>query len=199
MRCDARAPQLSRGVRQSEMMNNSTASQDQPSLNGIGGWLVLIAIGLVITPFRNSYHLLSIYAPVIAGEGWLTLTSPSSHAYHPLWAPVLLFETAINVGFAICSIGLLFLMLQKTFLFPRLFIAYLTINAFLVTIDYFLARLIPAVAAQQNAGALREMLRSICGACVWVPYMLKSKRVRATFEKRLSPAVSQDPNGARAA
>jgi hypothetical protein len=146
--------------------------------------LILVLIGLIVTPLRLSYMLLNTHVPLVTGDAWLALTSPGSEAYHPLWAPLLLFEIVTNIGFILSSLALLFLMFQKSPIFPRLAIVYFIANALFVTGDQLLASLIPAVAAQHDPGSDREMSRSIASACVWVPYLVRSRRVQSTFRRK---------------
>ena len=64
---------------------------------GIGGWLVLVAIGLVVSPLRLIHLLWTAYLPLVQGGGWALLTTPGSEAYHPYWRPLLIFEVASNI------------------------------------------------------------------------------------------------------
>ena len=61
---------------------------------GIGGWLILPSIGLLISPFVLIVQLQDLMRSVFAPGVWAALTSHKSPAYHPLWAPELIFEMA---------------------------------------------------------------------------------------------------------
>src|SRR5262249_40884148 len=112
---------------------------------------------------------------------------PGSAAYHPLWAPLVIFEIFGNLAFVVMAATLLFLFFTKSPRFPRLFIAYILFNAVFVTADYFFGDLIPAIAGQKT-DALKEVLRTAVTAVIWVPYMLVSKRVKNTFVARERPS-----------
>lgn len=61
---------------------------------GIRDWLLIPAIGLLISPFVLIVQLQELMRSVFAPGVWAALTSPESPAYHPLWAPLLIFEMA---------------------------------------------------------------------------------------------------------
>ena len=90
-------------------MIEDLAVQPEPSSRdagpvGLGGWLVLVALGLFITPLRVGAILQTDLLPIFTEGYWPLLTSPSSDAYHPLWAPLLIFETAGNFAVVAASI-----------------------------------------------------------------------------------------------
>ena len=60
--------------------------------SGIGGWLILPAIGLVLTPILLLVTLTRDLLPALQPEVWNALTEPGSQAYHPMWATVIIFE-----------------------------------------------------------------------------------------------------------
>jgi hypothetical protein len=155
--------------------------EETKSYKGIGGWLILPLIGLFISPIRVAISVFGDLVPIFTEGRWNVLTTPGSDAYHPLWAPLIIFEYAGNAVFIIFSIVLLVFFFRKSRLLPKLIISYLILNALFVAGDFFLADLIPAVAEQSNPQAAKELVRAIIGAIVWIPYFLVSKRVKQTF------------------
>ena len=143
--------------------------------------MILPAIGLFILPVRLAISLNNDFMPIFQQGYWEILTTPGTEAYHPLWAPLLIFEMSGNVFFIFFDIVLIFLFFSKSCRFPVLFITLLTLNLLFVISDFFLADLIPAVAAENDPEALKEVARTIIGALIWIPYFLVSKRVKNTF------------------
>ena len=43
--------------------------------------------------------------------------------------------------------------------------------------------MIPFIAEQSDPESAKEVIRSVVGALIWVPYFLVSKRVKATFTR----------------
>lgn len=158
-----------------------TTATDEPK--GLAGWLILPAIGLFILPIRLTISLINDFLPIFQKGYWQVLTTPGSDAYHHLWAPLIVFEIFGNSLFIIFSIVLIFLYFAKSYRFPALFIAYLVVNLVFVAGDYFFADLIPVVAAKNDPESMKELMRTIVGATIWIPYFLVSKRVKNTFVK----------------
>jgi hypothetical protein len=156
-------------------------AEETKSYEGIGGWLILPLIGLFIVPIRISLLVFRDLVPIFIEGHWNVLTTPGSSAYHPFWAPLIIFECAGNAIFIIFSIVLLVFFFRKSRLLPKLIISFLILNLLFVAGDFFLADLIPAVAEQSNSHSATELGRGIIGAIIWVPYFLLSKRVKQTF------------------
>ncbi len=161
---------------------------------GIGGWLILPMIGLIITPIRLGYMLITIHLQVFLSGAWGVLTSPGTEAYHPLWAPVLLFELAGNTLMMSWAAALLILLFAKSPRFPRWIILFYATSVAIVALDLVASRMIPAVAAQEDPSSAQELVRSVVAALIWIPYFLKSERVRNTF-CRVPAAPEEAPSG----
>lgn len=153
----------------------------EKSLEGIGGWLVLPLLSLSVTPFRLSFFLYKDLWPVFSKGHWGVLTTPGGEAYHPLWAPLLIFEVIGNLSIIVLCLIALWFFLKRSQLAPKLVISWLAVSLAFVATDFFLADLIPAVAEQSDRQSVRELGRSVVGAAIWIPYFLVSKRVKATF------------------
>lgn len=160
---------------------NATSEQNKPS--GLGGWLILPAIGLVATPVRLLGTLVSDYFPIFQDGSWESVTTPGSPAYHYLWGPLIIFEIVGNLFFGIFAIVLFVLFLMKSHRFPVLMIALLVVNPLFVILDNFIGNLIPYLANIDDPQVYTEIVRGVVGAMIWVPYFLVSKRVRNTFVK----------------
>lgn len=149
---------------------------------GIGGWLILPAIGLFVFPVRVAISLITDYWPLFQGGVWRNLTAPGSEVYHPLWAPVIAVEIAFKAGFVLLDLALLYLLFARSHRFPKAFIAFALLYLAFVVGDAAVAWQIPAVAARGLEGVGAEVAPSLVVAAIWVPYMLVSKRVRNTFK-----------------
>jgi hypothetical protein len=137
-----------------------------PQLAGIGGWLILPAIGLVIGPVLGAGMLvfaLGLYSDVAAA------------GFGGLYA----FELLVQAGL------LVFVIFTATRFFGRKRSAPPTIIALLITGVVLTAVLLlielSAGAEEFAVESGKQLVRDVVGAAVWIPYFRKSKRVRATF------------------
>jgi len=138
-------------------------------LEGIGGWLILVAVGLGIGPLVSLSgvirDLLMLY-----GEKYQNVL-----AARPGLAGLILYEAATNSIFLVALATLNYLFYQKKKSFPALMITFLASQLAFVLIDHLAAR------ALQPSTSLAGVLRSLVGAVIWIPYYLRSERVKATF------------------
>jgi hypothetical protein len=141
----------------------------QANLKGIGGWLILIAIGL---------GLGAISLLLALGGFLLLLFSPASQALlaaHPGFGSVLWFEAIASVVFLAAIIALNFLFYQKRRDFPRWAIAFLAANFLLdAAIQQMMLQYVPTYPSF-------DAFVSLSAAAIWIPYFLISKRVKQTF------------------
>jgi len=155
-------------------------NQDQSAPSGIGGWLILIAVGLCLTPIR-------IGAEIVQGVrslqplAWRAVTTPGSPAYHPLFGPLIIGEMVANVVLLVWALVLLYLFLTKRRAFPRAMIAFLIVRVVIQMADIFVASSIPVAAGSIGPRVYGSLAGNLLVVLVWVPYFLKSRRVAATF------------------
>ena len=148
--------------------------------SGVGGWLILIAIGLIITPIRLSMFIYSAYVPLFNSGAWSILTTPGTERYHWAWKPLLLLEIFGNAAFVVWPIVLLFLLFTRSRRFPRMMIAYFIANLVFIALDLLAVASLPNT-GDAAAGLIPDLVRSILICAIWVPYFLVSVRVKNTF------------------
>ena len=153
--------------------------RQEPS--GLGGWLILIAIGLVITPIRLVITSLAVHLPMFQDGTWEMLTTPGSDEYNALWAPMIIFEIVGNIGFLVNYIAMAFLFFRKSRFFPRTFIAVAIANLCFVVLDAWLLTFLLPNEPMLDPDTLKQVVRSLLSVALWVPYMLVSRRVKNTF------------------
>ena len=91
--------------------------QDNNELKGLGGWLILVGIGVVISPFRILLTLVQTFKPILEDGTWEAITTIGSDAYHPLWETVIIGEMTFNIVMVILWAYLVYLFLVNTIFF----------------------------------------------------------------------------------
>jgi hypothetical protein len=149
---------------------------------GIGGWLILPALGLAISPFWQGFKIVRDIVPSVNLSAWRTLSDPASANYSPMWVPAIVFEVATSVLIFVFTLWLAYLFFfRKSPLVPRLFIIWLASQLIIQTIDRLLVNSLPLAAEQSGSGVTSGLGRAITNAVIWIPYFIWSIRVKNTF------------------
>ncbi|GGD55637.1 DUF2569 domain-containing protein [Paenibacillus nasutitermitis] len=148
---------------------------------GLGGWLVLVQIGLYFTVLNLINQLFRYTIPAFAPDTWELLTDKDSSVYHWLWAPSLIFEALYNILLLLFSIFILVCFYRKKTILPVLMICFYSTGLIVVILDYILLNQIPALKEVQDTGSTKVIIRSVISCAIWIPYFLKSNRVSRTF------------------
>lgn len=156
---------------------------EEKSLEGLGGWLVLVGLGIIISPLRVIGTVFPVYSEMFSNGSWAALTTPGTEAYNPLWAPILFGEMAINGGLVLAWIFVAFLFFSKKKVFPRWYIGILLFTLAFILIDALVIKSVLPNEPVFDAETTKEFGRSLIATLIWVPYMLVSKRVKSTFVK----------------
>lgn len=156
-----------------------------PAAAGLGGWLWLPLIGLVATLFTAGNGLLQAL-PAMTVQRWSLLTLSTTPGHHPLLAPLVMVEFAINLALLSGAVLLLVLAYQRRSNMPRLYIAWMLLAVAGTVMDAVAAQFIPVMSAQWTAKDAGAMVRTCVMAAIWISYFLRSGRVQRTFVRRLA-------------
>lgn len=137
-------------------------------LKGIGGWLIVHAIGLAIAPFVCLAGVVSDLR-ILNGAAY-----QAGLQAKPTVALLVLFEASTNVIMFLALIALNVLFYRKRRSFPRWIITFF-VAAFAVTLcdHVWAAHFLPTTWA--------AVLQRFVAAAIWIPYFLQSRRVEQTF------------------
>ena len=149
--------------------------------SGLGGWLILVGIGVVFTPVRMLAELGKNHLPMFSDGSYEILTSPGTEFYHPFWSTYLWGGIAFNILFFSASLFLIFLFFSKRKLFPKFYIWLVVGSLAFTIIDAMLIKFVMLPELIFDAETLQQIGGIIVVVLIWVPYMLISKRVKVTF------------------
>jgi len=138
--------------------------------SGIAGWLLLPAIGLIISPISAAVH-------IFKDSKALAQVAPEYvNAVHCGIA-----KNFILMGFGLIVAVLFF---QKQRKAPQMYMLLILANVGLSVL----------VLTQGGESFLKPVLYSVFLACIWIPYFITSKRVKATFgheDKNMPPKLPE--------
>lgn len=149
---------------------------------GIGGWLLLPAFGLIVSPIWQCIGLVRDTIPSLNPTLLRSLSDPTSAGYSVLWVPGILFEAVSNTLIFLLTLWLAYLFFfRKSALVPRLFVIWLASHLIIQVADWLLKKSLPLAPEQVGGGITSELGRSITHAAIWIPYFVWSVRVKNTF------------------
>ena len=147
-------------------------------LNGLSGWLILLAAMLWVTLLGAAIQAVSDVPHILSGKVWADFTTPGRHAYHPLWATLLVVDWGSNLFALIVIPTLLSLFFQRKKAFPHLMFWILLFFVALVAFRFGVTDRISFIRGDAIAVPL---IIAVLKAVVWIPYLRLSRRVKVTF------------------
>ncbi|MGG1876406.1 MULTISPECIES: DUF2569 domain-containing protein [Paenibacillus] len=149
-------------------------------VSGLGGWLILVQIGLYATLIIALYELV-VTMPVFSPETWNMITSKESEYYHYLWGPVIVYETAYGIILSAFCVFILIDFYARKAIVPKLMIIFYGGSLLLGIFDYILVMQIPLAREAEDGSTVQALIRAGFTSLIWIPYFLKSVRVKNTF------------------
>lgn len=148
---------------------------------GLGGWLILVAIGLLRSAVVVSVTTMRDLVPVFAdGQVW-TMLDPGASGHAPLYGLLVCAELVANIVLVIWPLVLLGLFFAKSRWFPSGYIGLVVASFVIHALDLAAAYGLELLAEGEFTRGLFELAPLVASAAIWIPYMLVSKRVKNTF------------------
>jgi hypothetical protein len=156
----------------------------EKNLKGLGGWLILVGLGVVLSPIAQFFNISVNFIPLFVDGTWEILTTPGEELYNPMWASILIGELVYNAASLLVAVYLVYLFFSKHYLFPFLFIVTRVIALIFIPLDAWLVSFVLPDEPMFDPETARTLSRTVSSVLIWVPYMLVSKRVKATFTEK---------------
>ncbi|MDQ0165969.1 DUF2569 domain-containing protein [Bacillus horti] len=148
-------------------------------VSGLGGWLILPHLGLILTIILHTYNLLEYSLPALLPLTWEPLTTPGSPYYHPLWGPVLIYEAILTLAYILFAVVAIVQFYRKKAILPKLMIIFYAGSLLFSVVDIILVSQLPDMTI--TAEDQKEIGRLLGMCAIWIPYFIRSKRVKNTF------------------
>lgn len=151
------------------------------SRTGIGGWLVVVALGVTFRPLANAYGLWPCLRLIDAHATWVARTDPASALHVSGFSALVLAEAFAGAAFLAWSGVLVVQFYRCKASLPRALATYLIVVAAWTVAHAAWYGGYPLATAKGMATNSSAVLGAIAVAAVWVPYLCFSRRVKATF------------------
>ena len=149
--------------------------------SGLGGWLILVGLGVVFTPLKLLAVVPKTFLTIFNDGTYDLITTPGTEAYHPFWSTIIWGEILVNAVIFVASIYLAYLYFSKKSLFPKFYIWIAVGSLAFILLDAVLVKVVLPNEPIFDPDTIKEVARSGIVVLIWVPYMMLSKRVKATF------------------
>lgn len=151
---------------------------------GIDGWLILFAIGLVLSPIL-------IFITGIADENYFSATIIEMLLDENFFLfLVIVFELLFNTVYFTFSIFMIVIFFKQRSIVPRMAILFLAFPVVINIIDFIIVNGLFSELSESgdNEEFIGTIVGSIIRAAIWIPYFMLSSRVKRTFVKTIKPA-----------
>lgn len=149
--------------------------------NKIGGWLILLGLGITLSPFSLFNSTVQGYKDVFSGGIWDALTTQSSEFYSPFWGPFIISEIVLNFLLVMVSLYLAVLFYGKKQIFPKWFAGISVFTAVLILCDGLAVNyLMPGTPILGKENGI-EFVKTLIACFIWTPYLYFSDRAVNTF------------------
>jgi len=138
----------------------------------IGGWLVLVAIGVSLTPLRLIYGFIT-ETYILSGEGWVSMWRAQNYSFFGF----LVVEHIYNLIYLLFSILVIILFFQRRSSAPSLISIMYGGSCIGLIID-------SAGAYYFNPNTVvdtKAIVQAVISCAIWIPYFQMSLRVKKTF------------------
>lgn len=156
-----------------------TAAAITEGPKGLSGWLILPIIHLFGTIGLTSYNLFGV---VENWEGFVAVVTGQVDPSYQSLVWLIRFSLVAGVAIVAFALYLLVLLFQKKRALPRLMVWFYVV---LLGVTFIESAMVLQNPQQWTMADLSEARRSlgqvVFNAVIWIPYFLRSKRVRATF------------------
>ncbi len=150
-------------------INNDTSNEGA----GLGGWLFLLGISIVVDPIRMILEGISDYRHFFKNGGWQHTDSTIQY--------FVISEIVIYCILTIMSVLLVYLFFCKKRLFPKIFIISVVATFVFNIADLFISSLLFPHLMILEAEEVKALLGLLVYGLIWIPYIHYSEQVKITF------------------
>lgn len=152
---------------------------------GFGGWLILFAMGLISQFYTHLKSAHDNYL-IFKSDEFKLLSDINSEYYNSFWYPSLMFESIVSVLLSIMILLISYFCIKNSRWFKKLSIFFIISSFLFQCIALFLVLNIQNWYQEnifEGQNIYQGVINTFTYLIVWVPYFLRSKRVKNTYIK----------------
>jgi transglutaminase-like putative cysteine protease len=158
-------------------------SHARDNLTGLGGWLILVAIGIVLRPVLILTTIVSTFHTYVNLDTWHVLTAADSASYQPSYAVIAPAEMVVNIVLLVGTLLLAALFFGRRRAFPRVMIGFLVLQLATTIFEIWATHALTTTSVADHVSRYRDTFQAALAAAIWIPYFLVSRRVKLTFTR----------------
>lgn len=149
----------------------------------IGGWLILVAFGQIASFFIQIYNLWD--GEYFNQTNLDLLNNPQHPNYHAMWEFFIYAELLLCIPLLVLTGLNLILLKNRRSSFPAMFVSTLGL-AFII--NCFQVYMVDELGLAEGSDEIFvNFFKTLLACVIWIPYMLRSTRVKETFTVMLNP------------
>lgn len=154
-------------------VHNEKKENSSFNKSGLGGWLIVTQIGLFLSLILNGISLTGLIVELSDGNNWQFLTSG--------FKTYLVFIIGYSILLLLFIIFILTQFYKKKVLVPKMMMIMYGVNLAVAVINFIVFQQVTYAIEAEIASLLKEVIQAGIAAAIWIPYFIKSKRVKNTF------------------
>lgn len=143
------------------------------SPSGLGGWLILTQIGLFISLLTIGIQLTNL-AVELSGEDIWGLFPIDLKTYF-------VFILSSHILLLLFIVFIITQFYRKKAIVPKSMVIMYSANIAITIINFILIHQVTYAGDAEIASSIQAIIQAIISAAIWIPYFMKSKRVKNTF------------------
>ena len=164
-----------------EQQTSTINNTQNKNFESLGGWLILLGIGIVLWSIWKTYLLYTFSVSTFTEGRWEVLVTLSAENGIPYLTPLTFGKLIAEVLLLFADIYLIYLYFAKKKAFPTCYIVLSLLLLVFILVDAWITTLVLPDKPMFDVQTVRNLTRSFMSCLIWIPYMLVSKRVKATF------------------
>jgi hypothetical protein len=161
--------------------------ETEEQLRGIGGWLILLAINIVLLPMSLVSHVAQA-AQLFTKPAILARITPGSSLYDAHWQALHVVESGGYGILILPTVALIALFFFRHRFFPVVCSAIMLCLVGLASTGVYLVFTIPTTTAFYRSTVTTSSVVRVVGCGLWIAYLWRSRRVRLTFVRECYPS-----------